>query len=314
MEFICNGIVLIYLLSLVAQAIGGVASWLAERRQRSIDPESVPAALPRREPHRTTALPTRSLSALARRTSTYRPTLFGAPSKVKFRKLPSTFSSMQLSGLVDALSGAPLDPAGGLYRCPHCQVFYNSHSVAVIRRESGGRCVSCLRPRLVTIRVAAAGWQAQSSEDGTAGPAPRFGHRSDPSRISRTSLGREPQQGSSQTNLPPGRNALPGVVTLANYRQFVGRAVTFEGHVPTVLVSKRGLDYAVMFENRSWVGGLKAMVFRRDVERVGGRQFVLGLANKRLRVRGLLANDPTFGYQIVVSERRMIKVIDEPEF
>ncbi len=86
----------------------------------------------------------------------------------------------------------------------------------------------------------------------------------------------------------------------------MGRVITFEGYVYNVLVSQRGLDYAVMFENKTWTRGFKMVVFRGDVNSVGGRRFIMDLEGRTVRVRGLLARHETFGYEIVVSDRAMI--------
>lgn len=103
-----------------------------------------------------------------------------------------------------------------------------------------------------------------------------------------------------------GRNADVSVVTLENYREHAGHVITFEGHVHTVLTSRRGKDYAVMFEDRSWTRGFKMVVFRGDVGRIGGAQFLFSLINRRVRIRGLLIRHSRFGYEIIVSDRAMI--------
>jgi hypothetical protein len=96
------------------------------------------------------------------------------------------------------------------------------------------------------------------------------------------------------------------VVTLQNYRQHVGRVITFQGYVPRVNRSRNGRSYAVMFENASWNHGLKMVVFRGTVAAVGGRDFLTGLRGRTIRVRGLLSHHQIFGYQIIVSNRSMI--------
>ena len=111
-------------------------------------------------------------------------------------------------------------------------------------------------------------------------------------------------QVSSQT--AAGRNFTPDVVTLANFREHFGRVVTFEGVVRVVRVSQRGTDFAVMFENKSWVTGFKLVFFRHAVRKVGGAAFVQKLAGRRVRVRGLLIDHEQFGPEIIISERSMI--------
>jgi hypothetical protein len=183
-------------------------------------------------------------------------------SKIRFneyKEIDSQINYQEVKDLVDALTGAPLNPLLGLHQCRQCKVFYQSNSLEVIRSENQGRCVSCLTPDIVSV-----------------------------------------------TAQQRGRNADVSVITLQNFRQYEGRVITFEGHVYNVLVSQRGLDYAVMFENKSWTRGVKMVVFRGDVSSVGGRRFIMGLEGRTVRVRGLLIRHETFGYEIIVSDRAMI--------
>ncbi len=252
MEFICFSVILFYLAGIVWSVLTSLFEGgrdLYNRIQDERDRRAAPALQP------ASPAPSRALPYP-------RPRGFAPNSRIRFRDVTAEISLSEIEDLVDALSGATLDPEGGLHRCPHCRVFYNAHSVEVIRAENSGRCVSCL-------------------------------HRG----IERVTAAKQ------------GRNAEVSLVTMANYKDHIGRVVTFEGYVHAVQISRRGKDYAVMFENRSWVHGLKMVIFRRDVERVGGRNFILGLENKRVRVRGLLAKHPTFGYEIVVSEAEMIESV-----
>ena len=109
-----------------------------------------------------------------------------------------------------------------------------------------------------------------------------------------------------QAARPAGRNYQAQVVTLENYKQHVGHVITFEGHVPRVNPSRDGRSFAVMFQDASWNHGLKMVVFRGKVRDTGGSRFLLSLRGKTIRVRGLLTVHPTFGYQIIISEKNMI--------
>lgn len=111
-----------------------------------------------------------------------------------------------------------------------------------------------------------------------------------------------PGSGAGQT----GNNFNPDVVTLQNYKNHVGRVVTFEGVVTRVNESRRGNDFAVMFENKSWVHGFKLVFFRGAVNKVGGKPYITSLKGQRIRVRGLIVNHERFGYEIIVSEKSMI--------
>jgi hypothetical protein len=103
-----------------------------------------------------------------------------------------------------------------------------------------------------------------------------------------------------------GRDHSPDVVTLANFRNHFDRVVTFEGRVRSIKVSRRGADYAVMFENAAWTRGLKLVFFKGSVRAVGGPEYINGLDGRTVRVRGLLINHARFGPEIIISERGMI--------
>lgn len=247
---ICTGVILI-----------SIASWIYDKFNKRRESSPTTGTAPRGST-RSYVAPRSPSRSRVRGGKYYRPSSSRSSSKIKFGSAAGGKSAIayhEIKDLVDALSGAPLDPAQGLHRCPHCRVFYNSHSVEVIKAENQGRCVSCLKTGIVSV---------------------------------------------SPTKT--GRNVDPSVITLANYRDYVGRVITFQGLVHAVRVSQRGKDYAVMFENRPWVRGFKMVVFGGDVNRVGGRGFILGLENKTVRVRGVLVDHETFGYEIIVSEPEMI--------
>jgi hypothetical protein len=109
-----------------------------------------------------------------------------------------------------------------------------------------------------------------------------------------------------QAKTSRGRDYSPDVVTLANYRVHFDRVVTFEGQVRSIKISRRGMDYAVMFENASWTKGLKLVFFRGAVRSAGGPAFINSLQGHTVRVRGLLTNHHQFGPEIIISERGMI--------
>jgi hypothetical protein len=98
----------------------------------------------------------------------------------------------------------------------------------------------------------------------------------------------------------------PDIVTLLDYRNHIGRVVTFEGYVREIKPSTGGKSFAAMFEPGPWTEGLKLVFLGRYLERVGGEGFIFGLLNRNVRVRGLLVRHPIFGYQIVVNDQSMI--------
>ncbi len=107
-----------------------------------------------------------------------------------------------------------------------------------------------------------------------------------------------------------GRDYTPNVVTLQNYKQHEGSVVTFEGRVHKVNESRRGNDFAVMFEDKSWVKGFKLVFFRDGVRKVGGSRYIHSLAGRKVKVRGLVIKHPKFGYEIIVSEKSMILSVE----
>ncbi|MBE3681826.1 MULTISPECIES: hypothetical protein [Vibrio] len=170
--------------------------------------------------------------------------------------------NVDLSGLHDAFTGAPLDKNLGLHQCQRCKVFYHSESVTVLKEANAGQCVACPSTQIRAVNV-----------------------------------GQEKKSG---------RDYTPEVITLSNYREHVGSVVTFEAKVIEVKESRRGSDFAVMFERKSWTQGFKLVFFRRAVTKVGGKPYISSLGGKTVKVRGLVVNHPKYGYQIIVSEKSMI--------
>jgi len=201
-------------------------------------------------------------------TQTFRPSAGARPSSnIKFRdssssSSASSFTPVNLDGLHDAFTGAPLDKKLGLHQCQSCMVFYHAESLQVLREVNDAKCVSCQSIKIVAFTVSV---KTDRAKDYT-----------------------------------------PNVITLLNYHKFVGSVVTFEGQVKSVLESRRGNDYAVMFENKSWAKGFKLVFFRDAVRKVGGKPYINTLAGKTITVRGLLIKHERFGYQIVVSEKSML--------
>jgi hypothetical protein len=200
---------------------------------------------------------------------TFRPSARpSASKKISFKSTSSSGSgsnslaTVELDGLHDAFTGAPLDKALGLHQCQSCKVYYHTESLQVLREANNSQCVSCQSTNIIAV--------IEGSR--TAG----------------------------------GKDYTPNIVTLENYKQYVGAVVTFEGVVHKVNESRRGNDFAVMFEAKSWVGGFKLVFFRDGVRKVGGKPFISSLHGKKVKVRGLVVKHPRFGYEIIVSEKSML--------
>lgn len=179
-----------------------------------------------------------------------------------------TIAADKLTGLHDAVTGLPLDPARGLYRCGRCFICYHTDSYQLLREQNEGRCVGCGGVSIAAVKSPVAAWTAA-----TAGK---------------------------------GRDHQAGITTLADYRSKTGQVVIFEGQCLRVLRSQRGLDYAAMFEPGTWSRGFKMVVFGGALDRLGGAEFVQSLVGRRVRVRGLVVYNRRFGYEIVVNDRSMI--------
>jgi hypothetical protein len=237
--------------------------WQSANRRKNQQRQSSGASVP----------PVRPVATVAKRTNpevfrpSARPT---AKPKIKFNEPAVTSSvsinsssvSIDLAGLHDAFTGAPLNSALGLHQCQSCKVYYHTESLQVLVEVNESKCVSCQSVNIISVVVGA----------GTAS----------------------------------GKDYAPTVVTLSNYKEHVGSVVTFEGQVYKVNESRRGSDFAVMFEGKSWVSGFKLVFFRGAVRKVGGNNYVHSLQGKTIRVRGLIIKHPKFGYEIIVSEKSMI--------
>jgi len=98
----------------------------------------------------------------------------------------------------------------------------------------------------------------------------------------------------------------PSEANITNYKKFEGTVATFSGGVVKVLESRRGNDFAVMFENKSWVNGFKLVFFRGTIGSIGGKRYLNSLIGNKIKVRGLVVNHERYGYEIIISEKSMI--------
>lgn len=54
----------------------------------------------------------------------------------------------------DAFTGEPLRAAARIFQCVGCKSYYHEESVTLLRRENGGRCVSCKSREIVRDKIA----------------------------------------------------------------------------------------------------------------------------------------------------------------
>lgn len=100
---------------------------------------------------------------------------------------------------------------------------------------------------------------------------------------------------------------IPEIITLENYKDFVGKSIKFSGTIVKILESKRG-DYALMFEDKPWVEGFKLIIFYPLMKPGKGleREFLRSLVGKTVKVRGILQKHEIYGYEILIFKRSMI--------
>lgn len=206
----------------------------------------------------------------------YRPSAGGGSSSgINFGSSGASSTSKSLGEQVtDFVTGAALITSASTYQCAECLAYYSAESFDLLRSENGGRCASC---RSVNLR----------------------------------SLGGQRQQESRRAVPPTGRATAPGTATLANFRSFEGQVVTFTGRVVKVLESRRGGDFAVMFEEKSWKQGFKLVFFKGALRDIGGPTYVRNLRGSTITVRGLIVNHSQYGYEIIVNDRRMVLRVDQ---
>lgn len=199
----------------------------------------------------------------------------GSSSGISFGSAGASTASAKLGEHVtDFVTGAALRTSASTYQCLDCLAFYSPESFDLLRTENGGRCASC---RSVSLRA----------------------------------LGGQRPQEPQRTVPPSARAAGPGAATLTNFRSFEGQVVNFTGRVVKVLESRRGGDFAVMFEDKSWKHGFKLVFFKGALSAVGGPDYVRGLRGATITVRGLIVNHSQFGYEIIVNDRRMVLKVDQ---
>lgn len=179
----------------------------------------------------------------------------------------SVSSGINLDGILDAFSGVQVDPNNTLYNCA-CGVFYQTDSYELLAAENNSNCVACGNNNITLYSTQTSAAKNKAKQRA--------------------------------------RNHDPNAVTLSNYKDFVNQVVTFEGTVTAIKESRRGNDFAIMFENKSWTQGFKLVFFKGAARKAGGKRYINSLKGKKIQVRGLLIKHRTFGYEIIVNDKSMV--------
>ena len=187
----------------------------------------------------------------------------------------------------DAFTGEKIDRLKEVFQCRKCSVYYHRESLELIRKENSGHCISCGNRAIEQVRVKKP--RRRPERMSQAGRAAR--NREVPQRV---------QEPKAEVKFSPYS------VTIHNYREYMGRMVTFEGFVYCVSPSSDGKAYGAMFEKRSWGEGLKMLVLKNYLPLVGGADFLKSLEGKVIQIKGLLSSHPFYGDEILVTDSKMI--------
>ncbi len=198
---------------------------------------------------------------------------------------------IDVSGVLDPVTGTGFSDGESAYRCTNCQMFYHSQTYRFLRDQNFRCCVGCGQASLKRSRV------------GTAKEA-----RTKPQRpaIPESETGQEftPRPGDQTPFEPP-------AVRLGEIDQYVGHVVCFQGRVVEVQRSRNANAYCVKFQRGAWARVFKLVVFPNYVNNfTHGEQTIRDYVRKTIRVRGLVQRHPEWGLEILVYDESAITVLD----
>jgi hypothetical protein len=166
----------------------------------------------------------------------------------------------------DFVTGAPLDPAGGVVRCDDCRACYHPDTVALLAELNGGGCASCGGTSLQPV------FEAELRRGG---------------------------------GVPRHRALVPEPATPEAYAAAIGRLVTVRGVVLRSLPAQRGRGPSLLMHDAGGTRFRLAFA-GEAARGLRGRAFVNGLIGSRLRLRGLLLRDEAHGLRLLVLDRAMV--------
>jgi len=198
---------------------------------------------------------------------------------------------IDISDILDPVTGIGFDDGEVAWRCTTCQMFYHDQTYRFLRDQNSSRCVGCGQSRLERTGVGAAEIPIKLER-----PATGFEFES------RYGFRRGPRQ--QLVFEPP-------VVRLSEVGQYAGHVVYFQGKVVEVQKSRATSTYCVKFQRGPWPRVFKLVVFPNYVDNFTlGGQTITDYERKTIRVRGLIQDHPEWGLEIIVYSENAITVLD----
>jgi len=198
---------------------------------------------------------------------------------------------IDVSGVLDPVTGTGFSDGESAWRCTNCQMFYHNQTYRFLRDQNFRCCVGCGQASLERSRV------------GTA-KKPRI-------KPQRPAIP-EPETKQEFTQRPGDQTLFqPPAVRLAEISQYVGHVVCFQGRVVEVQRSRSANAYCVKFQRGAWARVFKLVVFPNYVNNfTHGEQTIRDYARKTIRVRGLVQRHPEWGLEILVYNESTVTVLD----
>jgi len=200
-------------------------------------------------------------------------------------------TKIDISDVLDPVTGTGFDDGEVAWRCTTCQMFYHDQTYHFLRDQNSSRCVGCGQSRLERTGVGAAEASIKLER-----PATGFEFES------RYGFRRGPRQ--QLVFEPP-------VVRLSEVGQYAGHVVYFQGKVVEVQKSRATSTYCVKFQRGPWPRVFKLVVFPNYVDNFTlCGQTITDYERKTIRVRGLIQDHPEWGLEIIVYSENAITVLD----
>jgi hypothetical protein len=171
----------------------------------------------------------------------------------------------------DFVTGARLDPDGGVVRCDDCRACYHPDTVALLAEVNGGGCASCGSTSLRPVHEA------------------------------------ELRRGSG---VPRDRALVPEPATPEAYAAAIGRLVTVRGSVLRSLPAQRGRGPSLLMHDAGGTPFRLAFA-GEAARGLRGRAFAHGLIGCRVRLRGLLLRDEAHGLRLLVLDPAMVLEVSD---